>query len=154
MIPPVRMRIVMATRSGIRGWRGTSLKWAFGALFASLAACSARADLSICNKTSLPVAVAIGTYEAGEWWSNGWTEVQSGACGVLVKGELSARYYYAYAVHLGAAGAWDGNRSFCVADEPFRIQGRTDCEKRGFKRAGFFEMDTKELKTWTQYLSD
>jgi uncharacterized membrane protein len=59
-----------------------------------------------------------------------------------------------HGVHLGVDGGWDGNRGFCIRQQNFSIEGRTDCEKRGHRRAGFFEIDTNEEKNWTTFLSD
>ena len=42
----------------------------------------------------------------------------------------------------------------CTADKVFTIRGVQDCQQRGFKRTGFFEVDTQEAKDWTIRLTD
>ena len=39
-------------------------------------------------------------------------------------------------------------------DKSFAIRGVQDCPKRGYKRTGFFEVDTGEAKEWTIRLTD
>ena len=42
----------------------------------------------------------------------------------------------------------------CTKDKAFTIRGENDCAKRGFKRTGFFEVDTGEDIDWTVRLTD
>ena len=42
----------------------------------------------------------------------------------------------------------------CTADKSFVIRGVQDCKKRGYKRTGFFEVDTGESQEWTIRLTD
>ena len=42
----------------------------------------------------------------------------------------------------------------CVRNKEFTIHGIEDCLARGFDRAGFFEVDTGEQKSWTIQLTD
>ncbi len=42
----------------------------------------------------------------------------------------------------------------CTDDKSFTIRGTDDCEKRGHKRTGFFEVDTGEERDWTVRLTD
>lgn len=120
-----------------------------------MAAPAARADFTLCNKTAHPMVVAIGLQRGKAWHSEGWWRVApGGACRVLVKGRLRARYYYLLAVHEGVAGNWDGPVAFCVSARNFSIKGRENCAKRGFARAGFLEVDTQGKLTWVQNLSD
>ena len=42
----------------------------------------------------------------------------------------------------------------CTADKVFTIRGVEDCTRRGFKRTGFFEVDTQDSKDWTIRLTD
>ena len=39
-------------------------------------------------------------------------------------------------------------------DKAFTISGVQDCQTRGYKRSGFFEVDTNEEKDWTVRLTD
>jgi uncharacterized membrane protein len=51
-------------------------------------------------------------------------------------------------------GEWAGNLFMCTDDKSFTIRDTTDCEKRGHKRTGFFEVDTGEERDWTVRLTD
>ena len=125
------------------------------AVVAALAAVSpANASFRVCNKTDHPIAIAIGRIQAKVWISEGWWQVKPRGCGDILRGPLKARYYYLRAVHLGADGGWDGNRFFCIAQANFTIKGREDCRKRGYGKAGFFEVDTGEFSDFVQNLSD
>ena len=42
----------------------------------------------------------------------------------------------------------------CTTDKVFTIRGVHDCPKRGYKRTGFFEVDTGDAKDWTIRLTD
>jgi uncharacterized membrane protein len=42
----------------------------------------------------------------------------------------------------------------CTSDRVFTIRGVQDCQRRGYKRTGFFEVDTGEAKEWTVRLTD
>lgn len=119
-----------------------------------LAALPAEAKFAVCNKTEHPLLVAVGHTSGRGWVSQGWWRVEPKACTDVLRGPLKARYYYLRGVHLGVDGGWDGNRFFCVAADNFTIKGREKCTKRGYGQAGFFEIDTGELTTWTQNLSD
>lgn len=100
------------------------------------------------------VALALGGFDGKEWSSRGWFYAPPKECVTLIKGALSSRYYYLHGVHMSVDGGWEGNRGFCVSAKNFAILGRNDCEARGYKRAGFFEIDTGDKDTWTTFLSD
>ena len=42
----------------------------------------------------------------------------------------------------------------CTNDVEFTIKGIDNCEGRGFKKSGFFEVDTQEQTDWTVKLTD
>jgi uncharacterized membrane protein len=114
----------------------------------------AYADLKLCNTTSSRVGVAIGYKDETGWVSEGWWNVASQTCEVLLKGALVARYYYIHALDYDRGGEWGGKANMCTADKSFAIRGVQDCPKRGYKRTGFFEVDTGEAKEWTIRLTD
>jgi uncharacterized membrane protein len=101
------------------------------------------ADLEVCNNTGVSASVAIGYKSGDAWMSEGWWNIASGACKVVVSGELKQRYYY-----LSPRGETDFvgemDYSFCTQDESFTITGEEDCEKRGFSRETFFRIDSGE----------
>jgi uncharacterized membrane protein len=117
-------------------------------------AAPAHASFNVCNKANLRARVAIGHFDGTNWSSLGWWTIAPKTCAGLIAGPLDARYYYLYATD-GAAGTWEGGRHFCVApSDKFVIPGRADCNKRGFDRRGFFEVDTGGAPDWTQTLSN
>jgi hypothetical protein len=42
----------------------------------------------------------------------------------------------------------------CTNDVEFTIKGIDNCDGRGFKKSGFFEVDTQEQIDWTVKLTD
>jgi uncharacterized membrane protein len=118
------------------------------------AASPADAGLSVCNKGTHDVKVALGLFNGTRWISEGWWQVGEKKCVQLTSGHLDARYYYLYATD-GASGTWDGGKNFCVGTaDKFAIVGRGACAARGYDRRGFFEVDTTDQLNWTQSLSD
>ncbi len=114
----------------------------------------AAADLKLCNTTTSRVGIAIGYKDERGWTSEGWWNVASQTCEVLLKGSLVARYYYIHALDYDRGGEWGGKAFMCTDDKAFTIRGVQDCQTRGYKRSGFFEVDTTEEKDWTVRLTD
>lgn len=115
---------------------------------------SARADLKLCNMTASRVGVAIGRKEEGQWIAEGWWNILSNACETLFRGELKARFYYVHALDYDRGGEWAGKAFMCTDDKVFTIRGVEDCQARGYRRKGFFEVDTQNAADWTVRLSD
>jgi uncharacterized membrane protein len=113
----------------------------------------AKADLKLCNKTGSRVAAALGHKDKEGWVTEGWWTVEPQQCVTLLKGKLIARYYYIYALDYTEGGSWGGNAIMCTRDKVFTIRGIEDCEARGYRKTGFFEVDTKEESDWTVSLS-
>jgi uncharacterized membrane protein len=114
----------------------------------------AAADLKLCNTTASRIGVAIG-YEDGKGWATeGWWNIAARTCETLYKGSLSSKFYYVYAVDYDRGGEWTGTSYMCTDDKSFTIRGVEDCQKRGFKRSGYFEVDTGDAKDWTIRLTD
>jgi len=126
------------------------------ALFLAFAAGTgpAAAGFNVCNQTEHPASLAFGFFDGEEWSSQGWWRVDAGSCTEISRTPLTARYYYLYAMHEEIGGSWNGNRSFCVGTQRFRIRGRSDCLARGFDRKRFYQVDTRDETDWTETLSD
>jgi uncharacterized membrane protein len=131
-----------------------ALRWCFLAAFALAGASPALADFKLCNNTSSRIGVAIGYKDDKGWVSEGWWNVGQQSCEVLLKGPLVARFYYVHALDYDRGGEWGGKSSMCTADKMFTIRGEQECPGRGYKRSGFFEVDTHEEKDWTVKLTD
>jgi uncharacterized membrane protein len=124
------------------------------ALMTTLIAWPGYAAFTVCNRTGHAAKVALGYFDGKAWSSKGWWMLPRDGCLRLVSGQLDARYYYLYATD-GDLGSWTGRSGFCVAaNDAFSIKGRAHCEKRGYDRKGFFEIDTGEAKNYIQILSD
>jgi len=114
----------------------------------------AAADFRLCNNTSSRVGIAVGYKDAEGWATEGWWNLAARTCDTLLRGGLVARFYYVYAVDYDRGGEWSGRAYMCTRDKEFTIRGIEDCLARGFERAGFFEVDTGEQRSWTVQLTD
>jgi len=110
--------------------------------------------LKLCNTTGSRVGAAIGYKTSKGWVSEGWWNVASHTCETLLKGKLINRYYYLYVVDYDRSGEWTGKLYMCTDDKLFTIDGVEKCTERGYKRTGFFEVDTGEEPSWTVRLED
>lgn len=123
-------------------------------LTGAAAADAVRADFKLCNSTGSRIGIAIGYKDTSGWITEGWWNVASHNCETLLKGNLIARYYYVHAVDYDRGGEWRGPAQLCTDDKAFTIEGVDDCEGRGYKPTGFFEVDTGEEQSWTVRLVD
>lgn len=114
----------------------------------------ARADFKLCNATQTRVGVAIGYQDPKGWATEGWWNLPSQSCEVLLRGALPSRFIYVHAVDYDRGGEWVGKNFMCTHDKSFVIRGVEECVKRGYKRTGFFEVDTGNAKEWTVRLTD
>src|SRR5690348_13120074 len=114
----------------------------------------AAADFRLCNNTSSRVGVALGYKDAEGWTTEGWWNLAARSCETLLRGGLVARFYYVYAVDYDRGGEWSGRAFMCTRDKEFTIRGIEDCLARGYERAGFFEVDTGEQRSWTVQLTE
>lgn len=120
----------------------------------TLSAATAFADLKLCNSTSSRVGVAIGYRSQDGWATEGWWNIASQTCETLLKGAVPSRFIYVHALDYDRGGEWAGNNFMCTDDKSFAIQGVQNCQKRGYKRTGFFEVDTGNSQEWTIRLTD
>lgn len=139
--------------SARRRWR-RSIPPIAALLLAGLGANPALADLKLCNTTASRVGVAIGYKDAEGWATEGWWNIASHTCETLLKGVLIGRFYYIHAVDYDRGGEWAGSLFMCTDDKSFTIRDTKDCVKRGYKKTGFFEVDTGEERDWTIRLTD
>ncbi len=120
------------------------------------AAVDARAELSFCNKTSVPVTVAIavgqkdrpGVSTGGDLGVSveGWWEFAPGECAPVsdVNAGGSWLYYYGHS----SQGVWDGSSRLCVRSRRFkndqRFLGSKDGCKGEFRPVGFRRIDANK----------
>jgi uncharacterized membrane protein len=124
------------------------------ATMASLMATPAVADFRVCNVTKSRVGIAIGYNDGEGWVTEGWWNITAGGCEALLRGNLTARFYYIYAVDYDRGGEWSGQALMCTRDKEFTIRGTGDCLARGFDRTGFNEVDTGGQQNWTVQLTE
>jgi len=144
----------MTNRSTHRGGRHLALFAAIAALTLGAFMPAAKADLKLCNMTTSRIGVAIGYKDPDGWVSEGWWNIAAQNCEVLLKGDLIARFYYVHAVDYDRGGEWSGDNFMCTDDKEFTIRSVGDCADRGYKRTGFFEVDTQEESDWTIRMTD
>jgi len=119
-----------------------------------LGAGTAAADFRLCNNTGSRVGIALGYKDSEGWTTEGWWNLSARSCETLLRGTLVARYYYIYAIDYDRGGEWSGQALMCTRDKEFTIRGTQDCLARGFDRTGFFEVDTREQRSWTVQLTE
>ncbi len=115
---------------------------------------SAWADLRLCNASSSRVGIAIGYQDAKGWTTEGWWNVGAQTCETLLKGAVPSRFIYVYAIDYDRGGEWSGPNYMCTHEKSFAIRDVTNCQQRGYRRTGFFEVDTGDAKDWTIRLAE
>ncbi|MEM1409974.1 MAG: DUF1036 domain-containing protein [Pseudomonadota bacterium] len=100
----------------------------------------AQAALTICNDTREGQSVAVGYEGPSGWMSEGWWNIDPGACSTPIGEDLSKRYYYLRVEK--RAGPFQGQGySFCTSPDAFNIIGDSDCSSRGYDTEDFIEID-------------
>ena len=114
----------------------------------------ALADLKVCNTTAGRIGVSLGYQDEKGWATEGWWNIASHGCETLLKGGVPSRFLYVYAVDYDRGGEWVGTYFMCTSEKTFWIRETKDCQQRGERRTGFFEVDTGSAKDWTIRLAD
>ncbi|HEY5379275.1 MAG TPA: DUF1036 domain-containing protein [Pseudolabrys sp.] len=91
----------------------------------------ARAELTLCNRTSYRMDVAIGLEKRANVETRGWFRADPGQCRQVVGGALDADMIYVYAktpeVYGSAPMPQNGNAEFCVREGNFTIPDGRNC---------------------------
>jgi uncharacterized membrane protein len=99
--------------------------------FAVLAPTMAHAELTLCNRTSYRMDVAIGLEKRANVETRGWFRVDPGQCRQIIDGPYDAEMTYLHTrtppVYGSAPVPQDGNSDFCVRDGDFVIASARDC---------------------------
>ncbi|MGV6802227.1 MAG: DUF1036 domain-containing protein [bacterium] len=81
----------------------------------------ARAEYSLCNKTSYAMSAAIGYVDEGRMITRGWWRLRAGECKVVITDAIAPGLYFIYseaiAGHRGPLRSWSGDRPLCVENE-------------------------------------
>ena len=113
---------------------------------------AARADFLVCNDSFDVLNLALARDPGAGFVSEGWWSVAPGRCAALLRGTIDSRYLYLHAIDVFRQPVLDGDVTFCISDEGFRIPGRQDCWQRGHVAAGFVEIDTGQATQWITFL--
>ncbi len=103
---------------------------AVGAL-ALAAVTPARAALTLCNRTSYRMDVALGFAKQAKVSTRGWFRVDPGQCRQVIDGRLDADLVYVYGrtppIYGSAPKARRGNAEFCVRKDNFNFPDGRNC---------------------------
>jgi uncharacterized membrane protein len=107
------------------------LIWSLVGLYAALTAYPARAELTLCNRTSYRVEAAIGLEKRANVATRGWFRIDPGACRKVLDGTLDADMVYVYArtppVYGSAPMPQSGHAELCIRDGDFEIANARGC---------------------------
>ena len=148
------MRTIAPNRRVKRSAGATTAAFILVCAISFLNTTPALADLKLCNATSSRVGVSIGYRDDKGWATEGWWNIASQTCETLLRGAVPSRFIYVHAIDYDRGGAWVGKNFMCTRDTSFEIRGVDGCGQRGYRRTGFFEVDTGEAKEWTIRLTD
>ncbi|HZP69856.1 MAG TPA: DUF1036 domain-containing protein [Pseudolabrys sp.] len=92
---------------------------------------TARAELTLCNRTSYRMDVAIGLERRANVATRGWFRVDPGQCRQVMDGALDADMVYVHArtppVYGNAPLPQSGQADFCVRNDDFEIADARSC---------------------------
>ena len=98
---------------------------------AVLAATSARAELTLCNRTSFRMEAAIGLEKRASVATRGWFRLDPGQCRQVIDGPIDADMVYLHARTAPVYGSTplpkNGQAEFCIRDSDFDIADARGC---------------------------
>ncbi|MGE0408599.1 MAG: DUF1036 domain-containing protein [Amphiplicatus sp.] len=137
---------------GSKGGGGLTMRSAFTffiTAFLVLAASSAEAKYSLCNKTSYAISAAIGYVDGDRLATRGWWRLRSGQCKVVLTEQTNPGRYFVYAEaipgHRGAMRAWSGETPLCVEQSGFfNLRNQEVCRDDPTRQRGFFDVEVTQ----------
>jgi uncharacterized membrane protein len=103
----------------------------FGGFLILLMASPARAELTLCNRTSYRLDAAIGLDKHANVATRGWFRIDPGQCRQVVDGTLDADLVYVHArtppVYGSAPMPQSGHAELCIRDGDFEIANARGC---------------------------
>jgi len=112
--------------------------------------------LNFCNRTDEALWAAVAHQSEGVARSRGWWKLDPGECSKVIRERLTPQEYAVFAVVDGSGGeavVAGGEEVFCTAEVKFDIEGRDDCDGRGYNATGFVAIDVGDAASWTQNFS-
>jgi len=101
------------------------------ALIAAPTVSQARAELTVCNRTSFRVETAIGLEKRANVATRGWFRLDPGQCRQVMDGPFDAEMVYVHArtpsVYGTAPRTQDGQADFCIRNGDFEIPDARGC---------------------------
>ncbi len=101
------------------------------AMFVTMRAQDARADLKLCNRMSYVVEAAIGLDDKGTTATRGWFRIDPAQCRTVLQGSLTAEHIWLHARALAVYGAspvpQSGSDRLCIAPDNFTIAAARLC---------------------------
>jgi uncharacterized membrane protein len=98
---------------------------------AFLAPSAAQAELTLCNRTSYRMDVALGLERRATVETRGWFRIDPGQCRLVIDGPYDAEMSYIHTrtppVYGSAPLPQNGNADFCVRDGDFTIPNGREC---------------------------
>jgi uncharacterized membrane protein len=106
----------------------------------------ARAEYSLCNKTSYALSAALGFVEEDNLLTRGWWRLRPGECKKVISEEIQAGRYYVYAEaipgHRGELKTWSGGTPLCVQnDSLFTLRDQSVCAEDPSRQRDFNGVD-------------
>ncbi|HVZ50736.1 MAG TPA: DUF1036 domain-containing protein [Pseudolabrys sp.] len=102
-----------------------------GAALAFGASDAARAELSLCNRTSYRMDVALGLEKRASVATRGWYRLDPGQCRQVIDGPLDADMVYVHArtpeLYGSSPQPQNGESLFCIRDGDFQFADARDC---------------------------
>ena len=114
----------------------------------------AHADLKLCNTTSSRVGVAIGYRDVEGWASGRLVERRLAYLRDPAQGCANCQVLLHPRYRLRSRRGMGRHLVHVYRRQAFTIRDVKECVKRGYKRTGFFEVDTGEERDWTVRLTD
>ncbi|MDD7971936.1 DUF1036 domain-containing protein [Roseinatronobacter alkalisoli] len=114
---------------------------------------AAQADFIVCNDSFDVLNLALARDPGTGFVSEGWWSVAPGRCAALLRGDIDSRYLYLHAIDVFSQPVLEGQVTFCVGEQGFRIPGAQDCWQRGHIAARFAEIDTGQSRQWITFLN-
>jgi uncharacterized membrane protein len=114
----------------------------------TLSSLPANADFRVCNHTTQAVTVAVGYINSQGFVSEGWWDVQTCRCELLVPSNKTTDphnvFFHAFT---GDGQKWEGESPFCTSQNEFTHVGKENCRSRGLTSKNFVHVTSPSGNT-------